>query len=65
MVITQSYRYKLNYYPLPVSVDGCVGSNILIDNKSDRLLISNKTEGESLETFHMLAGINESNYQPN
>ena len=40
-----------------VSLDSCNGSFNTLDDQSDRLCVSSKTEDRYLKVFHMITGI--------
>ena len=43
-----------------VSLDGCNGSCNTLEDPSDRICVSNKTENVNLNVFNMITRINES-----
>ena len=52
------YTQGFCYYPLAVNLDRCTGSYTLND-LSNRVCVSNKTEDLNLNVFNMITGINE------
>ena len=54
------YSHPFHYEPLLVKSDKCFGSCNTINNLSNKVCVSNKTEDLNLSVFNMMAGINES-----
>ena len=54
------YSQELNYYPFAVKLNRCVGSCNTLNDSSNKVCISNKTEDLSLSVFNMITGINKS-----
>ena len=54
------YFQGLHYYPFAVNLGRCVGSyNTVINDLSNKVCASNKTEDLNLSMFKMMTGINE------
>ena len=54
------YGQEFHYYPFAVKSDRCVGSCNTLNNLSNKVCVSNKTEYLNLSMFNMITGINES-----
>ena len=54
------YSQELNYYSFTVKLDRCVGSCDTLNDLSNKVCVSNKTEGLNLRVFNMITKINES-----
>ena len=54
------YGQEFHYYPFTVKLNKCVGSCNTLNNLSNKVCVSNKTEDLNLSTFNMIIGINES-----
>ena len=54
------YSQKFHYYPFAVKLDICVGSSNTLNDLSNKVCVSNKTEDLNLSAFNMITGINES-----
>ena len=54
------YNQKFHYYSFSVRLDGCVRSCYTLNNLSNKVCVSNKTEDLNLSVFNIITGINES-----
>ena len=54
------YSQEFHYYPFAVKLDRCVESCITLNDLSNKVCVSNKTEDLNLSLFNMITGINES-----
>ena len=54
------YSQKLCYYSFVVNLDRCAGSCNTLDDFSNKVCVTNETEGLTLHVFNMITGINES-----
>ena len=54
------YTQGLRYYPYSVYLDKCKGSCNTLDDISNKICVSNKTEDLNLEVFNLITGTNES-----
>ena len=54
------YSQEFYYYPFAVKLDRCVGRCNTLNNLSNKVCITNKTEDLNLSVFNMITGINES-----
>ena len=54
------YSQEFHYYPFSFKLDRCVGSCNTLNDLSNKVCISNKTEDLNLSVFNMITGINES-----
>ena len=54
------YSQEFHYYPFAVKLDRCVGSCNTLNDLSNKVRVSNKTEDLNLSVFNMITGINES-----
>ena len=54
------YSQELNYYLFVVKFDRFVGSCNTLDDLSNKVCVSNKTEDLNLSVFNMITGMNES-----
>ena len=54
------YNQKFHYYSFSVRLDGCVRSCYTLNNLSNEVCVSNKTEDLNLSVFNIITGINES-----
>ena len=54
------YSEEFCYYPVPVKLDRCVGSCNTLNDLSNKICVSNKTEDLNLSVFNMITEINES-----
>ena len=52
------YRQRLRQYLFPINSDRCVGSCNPLDELSNRVCVSNKTEDLILSVFNMITRIN-------
>ena len=52
------YRQELHYYPFAVKLDKCVGSCNALDDLSNKLCVSNKTEDLNIHVLNMITGKN-------
>ena len=50
----------LRYYAFAVNLDRCTGSCNTLNDLSNKVCVSNKTEALNLNVFNMITGINES-----
>ena len=53
------YSQEFHYYPFAVKLDSCVGSCNTLNDFSNKIRVSNKTEDLNLDVFNMITGINE------
>ena len=51
---------ELHYYPFGIKFDRCVGSCNTLNDLSNKVCVSNKTEDLCLRVFNMIAAINQS-----
>ena len=51
------YTQGLSYYPFPDNLDKCVGSCNTLNELSNRVCVSDKTEGLNLHVFNMITGM--------
>ena len=51
------YSQEFHYYPFSVKLDRCVGSYNNLNDLSNKVCISNKTEDLNLSVFNMITGI--------
>ena len=56
------YNQELHCYPFLVKLDGCIGSCNTINDLSNKVCLSNKTEDLNLSVFNMIIGVNESKH---
>ena len=54
------YIEVFNFYPFAVKLDRCAGSCNNINDLSNKLCVTNKTEDLNLSVFNMITEINES-----
>ena len=54
------YSQEFHYYPFAVKLDRCVGICNTLNNLSNKVCVSNKTEDLNLSKFNMITRINES-----
>ena len=54
------YSQEFHYYPLLVTLDGCLENCNTLNALSNKVCVSNKTEDLNLNFFNMITGINES-----
>ena len=54
------YTQGLRYYPYSVYLDKCKGSCNTLDDISNKICVSNKTEDLNLKVFNLITGTNES-----
>ena len=54
------YSEEFHYYPFAVKLDRCVGSCNILNDLSNKVCITNKTEDFNLSVFNMITGIAES-----
>ena len=54
------YSQEFHYHPFSVKLDRCIGSCNTLNDLSNKVCISNKTEDLNLIVFNMITGINES-----
>ena len=54
------YSQESHYYPFTFNLDRCVGSCNTLNDLSNKVCISDKTEDLNLSMFNMITGINES-----
>ena len=52
--------HEFHYYPFAVKLDRCFGSCNTLNDLSNKVCVSNKTEDLNLSVFNMITGINES-----
>ena len=52
------YSQEFHYYPFAVNLDRCVGSRNTLNDLSNKVCVSNKTEDLNLNVFNMIIGIN-------
>ena len=52
------YSQEFHYYPFLVNLDRCVGSFNTLNDLSNKVCVSNKTEDLTLSVFSMITGIN-------
>ena len=57
---SNEYTQGLHYYPYAVNLDKCVGSCNTLNDLSNTLCVSNKTEYLNLSVFNMITWKNES-----
>ena len=50
---------EFHYYPFAIKLDRCVGGCNILNDLSNNVCISNKTEDLNLSVFNMITGINE------
>ena len=51
---------ELHYYPFAVKLDKCVGGCNTLNDLSNKICVSNKTEDLNLRVFSIIIGVNES-----
>ena len=51
------YSQEFHYYPFSAKLDRCIGSCYDINDLSNKVHVSNKTEGLNLSLFNMITGI--------
>ena len=54
------YSEESHYYPFLVKLDRCVGSCNTLNDLSNKICLSNKTEDLNLSVLNMITAINES-----
>ena len=54
------YSQEFHFYPFAVKLDICVGHFNTLNDLSNKVCASNKTEDLNLSLFNMITGINES-----
>ena len=54
------YSQGLRYYPFAVNLERCVANCNIVDDTSNRVCVSNKTEDLNLKVFIIIREINES-----
>ena len=54
-----NYSQEFQYYPFAVKLDSCVGSCNTLIGLSNKVCVSNKSEGLHLSMFNMIICINE------
>ena len=54
------YSQEFHYYPFAVKLDGCDRSSNTLNDLSNRVYVSKKTEDLNITVFNMITGINES-----
>ena len=54
------YSQELHYYPFVIKFDKCAESCNTLDDLSNRVCVSNKTEDLNIHVFNMITGNNES-----
>ena len=54
------YSQELHYFPFAVNLDRCVGSCNTLNDLSNKVCVSNKTEDLNIHAFNMITKINES-----
>ena len=52
------YSQEFHYYPFLVNLDRCVGRFNTLNDLSNKVCVSNKTEDLTLSVFSMITGIN-------
>ena len=52
------YSQEFYYYPFLVNLDRCVGRFNTLNDLSNKVCVSNKTEDLTLSVFSMITGIN-------
>ena len=57
---TKEYSQEFHYYPFMVKLDRCVGSCNTLNDLSNKVCVTNKTETLNLSMFNMATEINES-----
>ena len=53
------YSQELHYYPFAVNLDRCVGSSNTMNDLSNKVCVSDKTDDLNLSMFSMIIKINE------
>ena len=53
------YDQELQYYPIPVKLDRCVGSCNTLNDLSNIVCVPKKTEDSNIHVFTVITGINE------
>ena len=56
---TNEYPQEIHYYPFAVNLERCVGSCNTLNDLSNKVCVSNKTEDLNLSMFNMITWINE------
>ena len=51
------YSQEFHYYPFAVKFDRCVGSSNTLNNFSNKVCVTNKTDNLNLSDFNMITGI--------
>ena len=54
------YSEECHYYPFAIKLDRCAGSCNTLNDLSNKIRVTNKTEDLNLNVFNMITGINES-----
>ena len=54
------YSQEFHYHPFSVKLDRCIGSCNTLNDLSNKVCISNKTEDLNLSAFNTISGMNES-----
>ena len=57
---SNEYSQEFHCYPFAVKLNRCVGSCNTLNDFSNKVCVSNKTEDKNLCVFNMITGINES-----
>ena len=62
LLYTNEFSQEFHYYLFKVKLDKSVGSFNSLNNLSNKICVSNKTEDLKLSVFNMIWGINETEY---
>ena len=54
------YSQEFHYYPFAIKLDKCVGSCDALNDLSNKVCVSNKTDDLNLSVFIIITGITES-----
>ena len=54
------YSQEVHYYIFAIELDRCVGSYNALNDLSNKICVSDKTDSLNLSVFNMITGINES-----
>ena len=52
------YSQEFNYYPFAIKLDRCVGSCNTLNDLSNKVCVSNKTEDLNVSVLNMITGTN-------